>query len=296
MSIISKFFDDLNTQVIVNAVVYTVVAVAFIVTFGGISTLPMQKDFYFQEQDPRLAFPKVTGQVSNGLLGFLSGGLPAIVLFILLAIQYFTQKDTKKQNNVGRLYGYFFLCTYLSLFMTMFFTELIKITVAEPRPNFYHYCNYQYINDNSTLYNSLTTIGKEGDYSLCRGSDSDTRDSRASFPSGHSSYCYTSATSIFFAMYYADLQSPLSYAPFVLATWVAITRIQDYYHNTYDVVAGMFLGLLISVVVWSQLHPMISKLATLEDLVSNPRKINTNTNDASGGNHKSDENRGEESA
>jgi len=243
---------------------YTLIMIGCICSFGGIYNLSMKKDFYFVEQDPNLSYPKVTAQVSSSMLGFICGGIPIILLFSLGLFHYFTSLP-EKRRKIMLLLGYYLVGTYLSLFATMLCTEIMKITTGEPRPNFYHYCNYQYINDNMTYYLTHTTFGQEGDYQNCKGNGSDNKDARASFPSGHSSYTMASALSIMIFLYFSKLHSPLSYFPLILAFYVAVSRIQDYFHHTYDVIGGMLIGTLITIMVWSHLYPTL-KLVLIDAL------------------------------
>lgn len=237
--------------------IHFALGVAFICAFGGISNVSVKKDFFFIEQDPRLSFPKLDAQVSSQMLGFICGGIPIILLVLLFIYLYVSKKVTQNLKKLAILFGFFLVATYTSLFATMFFTSVLKITTAFPRPNFFHYCDYQFINDNTAYYNANTAFGQTGNYAYCQGSHLDVQDSRSSFPSGHTSYCFASAISVILFFYFSRLNSPLSYLPLVLAFYVGVSRIQDYYHHTYDVLAGAFLGTVVTLVVWSQLYPTL---------------------------------------
>lgn len=239
-------------------VTYVLLGLAFLCGYGGIYNVPIQKEFFFMELDPRLSFPKVDSQVSTSMLIFIAGVIPLIVILSLLG--YFWKARKFDLKKLLPLFMFLFTTTYLSLIVTVFFTDLLKIVVGEPRPNFYHYCNYQYINSNITYYQSHATLNHEGDFGNCHGSSHENRDSRSSFPSGHASSCMTSSICIALLLYYCNIQTPLVYLPFILGFYVGITRIQDYYHNVYDVLAGWLLGCVAAGLVWISLHPTIQQM------------------------------------
>ncbi|KAF9785019.1 lipid phosphate phosphatase 1 [Thelephora terrestris] len=122
--------------------------------------------------------------------------------------------------------------------LTRLVTEFLKNRVGRLRPDFLSRCKW------------------DDKINACAGSLSSIRGGRKSFPSGHSSTAFAGMT--FFALYLVSrgagyTSSKLSrifivLLPLFYATWVAISRVEDYRHHVEDVVVGGIIGLVSSAV------------------------------------------------
>ncbi|KAG2176776.1 hypothetical protein INT44_007440 [Umbelopsis vinacea] len=136
------------------------------------------------------------------------------------------------------LLGLFFALTF-----TLMFTDVLKITIGEPRPDMLARCAP-----------SVTTSPAESllNVAICNGVASiDLQDGFKSFPSGHASYSFAGLgyLSLYLCgkLHIFDHQghvwkSFLVMVPIMGAILVAISRIMDYRHHPWDVIFGSFLG------------------------------------------------------
>jgi membrane-associated phospholipid phosphatase len=139
------------------------------------------------------------------------------------------------------------------------FTNTIKNYVGRHRPNFFALCDYAGFVSNRTEYEATTVAGAYGDIRKCKGTPSDIEEGQLSFPSGHASYSFAG---LFLATLYLralfripsrvvfSLPSVLSFAPTVLAGYIALTRIRDRYHNPDDVAVGSLIGIVSAWLAW----------------------------------------------
>jgi len=154
---------------------------------------------------------------------------------------------------------------------TRFFTEYLKLWVGRFRPNFYSMCEFNPDPD------SLQCTTEDEVLML---------DARHSFPSGHSSmaFCGMTVLSLWFlgkvgvrrkflfrneemqhndlgnfqnATYY-KVTALLSCLPFMcIATYIAASRVRDFYHHADDVIAGALLGISCSFFSYHIWYPSI---------------------------------------
>jgi membrane-associated phospholipid phosphatase len=142
-----------------------------------------------------------------------------------------------------------------TLCLNLLITELLKVTVARPRPNFFSYCGFD------------TSLGK------CVGPLSYRRDARLSFPSGHASSSFASGTWMFLFIGSFQKGSALwtiliKFIPLGMATFIAATRITDYMHHVSDVIAGSVLGISLGAIVFASQHQrvfMVTKKKLVDD-------------------------------
>ncbi|KAI8996426.1 lipid phosphate phosphatase 1 [Trametes punicea] len=136
-----------------------------------------------------------------------------------------------------------FLALYAGSAMTNLITEFLKNRVGRLRPDFLDRCKW------------------DKDLKACTGKLDSIMDGRRSFPSGHSSIAFCGM--MFLSLWIAGatgawritetvsggslLRSKLarlllSLAPLAFATWVAVTRVEDYRHHKEDVIVGSLIG------------------------------------------------------
>lgn len=130
----------------------------------------------------------------------------------------------------------FELClAYLSLAqaltLTLVITEILKVTVSRPRPNYFKYCGY------------------DEKQKKCTGFKYNQKDAKVSFLSGHASSSFASMTWLFLFFDGIGLRGQelwfvlIKFLPFALAIYISATRITDYMHHVSDVISGAVLGL-----------------------------------------------------
>ena len=150
--------------------------------------------------------------------------------------------------------------TYLGLAITLilaaFITDLIKNLVGRPRPDLIARCKPTADTPRDTLV-TIAVCTESAHHVL--------HDGWRSFPSGHSSFSFAGLghLSLFFAgqlrifahgrgpayekLVRGDLGRALvCLAPLLAATWIAISRCQDYRHDVYDVCIGSLLGWVVA--------------------------------------------------
>ncbi|OHS97781.1 PAP2 superfamily protein [Tritrichomonas foetus] len=126
-----------------------------------------------------------------------------------------------------------------TLCITLLITEALKVFVARPRPNYFHYCGFN----------------KES--KRCTGPESYQKDAKVSFPSGHASisFCATTWFSLFLQQFFnfsGELWFILiRFTPTVIAIFISATRITDYMHHVSDVISGAVLGMGIAVLIFN---------------------------------------------
>ncbi|XP_020705301.1 lipid phosphate phosphatase 2 [Dendrobium catenatum] len=167
-------------------------------------------------------------------------------VFITLGI-YFKKKNVYDLHNavLGLLY---------SVLITGVLTDAIKDAVGRPRPDFFWRC----FPDGKDFYDKITTIV------ICHGDKSVIKEGHKSFPSGHSSWSFAGLG--FFSWYLAgkikafDRRGHVAklcivLLPILCASFIAISRVDDYWHHWQDVVAGGLLGLVVASFCYLQFFP-----------------------------------------
>ena len=169
----------------------------------------------FIERDPSISMPHYEASVSSLHLFLIAFALPAAIIFVLeLAIGVVVMAQPSKSQRLqpqwacGWLVNALLtaLCVTIRLCIALgtniALTNIVKVICGRPRPNFFALCNYKGYGDalehvsndiyavNLTDYFGATTSGVFGDYAYCAGKASDIRQSRLSFPSGHSSIAF----------------------------------------------------------------------------------------------------------
>lgn len=249
---------------------YIIIVILFGIYYNYIKQSNIIFSQVFIEQNPDLSYPLKTGEVTSTVLWLFAFFVP-LTIIIVSSIYVLLISNIKTST---KYFMWLLIGLVICLLANSAFTETFKILFGEPRPSFFAICNYQNYtyaleSNNFTKYNSLTTFGKFGDIKNCFASQDDIKDAFASFPSGHASLMFagmTFATLILlnlkfkneFIVSFAHAIIPLGL--YILATWVCITRVQDYKHRTYDVLGGAIFGTMIAYGTWNSIKLNVDRL------------------------------------
>lgn len=186
--------------------------------------------------------------LKDGTFPFWSVPLYAVFLPIAVFLFiYYRRRDVYDLHNaiLGILY---------SVIITGFITDALKDATGRPRPDFFWRC----FTDGKDVYDNTGNVACHG------GKRQFVNDGYRSFPSGHTSWSF--AGLVFFSLYLAGkirafdrkghvTKICLVILPWLAATFVGITLIDDYWHHWNDVVAGALLGSAIAILLYLQFYP-----------------------------------------
>ncbi|CAG7838169.1 unnamed protein product [Allacma fusca] len=189
-------------------------------------------------------FPRTSAYITTTALYCIT--IPASILVVLVVFAI-------KRNYQDAWAG--LLVPSLALPLTGLFTNIIKLSVGRPRPDFFDRCYPGVKNFNASL--------------PCTGDPHDVMEGKKSFPSGHSSNAFCSF--IFVSLYLAGQLGVfngrgrgqgwrvlLCMVPVVLAILMAISRTDDYHHHWQDVTVGAIIGTLLAYISYRQYFPCLS--------------------------------------
>ncbi|KAI3763810.1 hypothetical protein L2E82_13807 [Cichorium intybus] len=171
----------------------------------------------------------------------------AVLLPILVfTLIYFKRRDVYDLHHA--ILGLLF-----SVLITGVLTDAIKDATGRPRPDFFWRC----------FPDGIDNYDKWGNV-ICHGESSDIREGHKSFPSGHSSWSFAGLG--FLALYLAgkikvfDRRGHVAklcivFLPLLMASLVAVSRVDDYWHHWQDVFAGGILGLTVAMFCYLQFFP-----------------------------------------
>jgi diacylglycerol diphosphate phosphatase / phosphatidate phosphatase len=145
----------------------------------------------------------------------------------------------------------------ITLVLTEFLTNIAKNAIGRPRPDFLDRCQPAPNTSKTGLVN----------YAVCTQKDEHTlQDGWRSFPSGHSSFSW--AGQGYLALHLAGQLGALRTGaslpsllvcliPLITAAGIAISRLEDYRHDPYDVTAGSLLGFAVAYVMYRRYFPRL---------------------------------------
>ncbi|KQJ96254.1 lipid phosphate phosphatase 2 [Brachypodium distachyon] len=186
--------------------------------------------------------------LKGNTIPFWAVPLFAVVLpWIIFVGIYFKKKNVYDLHHgiLGILY---------SVLITAVITDAIKDAVGRPRPDFFWRC----FPDGKPNYDKFTSNV------ICHGEKSVIKEGHKSFPSGHSSGSFAGLG--FLAWYLAGKLAAfdrkghiaklcLVFLPLLVASLVAVSRVDDYWHHWQDVFAGGIIGLTVASFCYLQFFP-----------------------------------------
>lgn len=286
---IKHFFNKLQRE-------YSTHLIHLIIWFigSGIFALCMSKYEFnrqFYEQDPNLSYYSTNSDIVSDTNLYLINIIPVCVILIIIF-------SLTQQNNffVLKKYeiGFILLVYFLTIGINIFITEILKKFISKPRPSVFYLCNYQGYRDgiksnNLTQYYSLTNSHNLANTDFC-WDKSALPNAVSSFPSGHTSLSFCSQTflSVILSLVFKNCANSnnleiniysklnfLAYIPYILAGWIAISRIYDYKHNEVDLIGGFIIGCTIGYFGSTTIANIYSKLNLYENL-NKQQLINSN--------------------
>lgn len=213
---------------------------------------PLQQGFFCD--DHTLKYPYIENQTIPAYVCFTLWIV--ISLFIILTTQIISKSFSirvLKDIILGAL-----CCILL--------TDIAKYSVGKMRPHFLTLCEPDY---NNICFNEdayyIDDDGEEllnefyqkyvNETNMCYTENSELlREARLSFLSGHASYSFYFATFLihFMSDHCKHLKWGSKIVPFIkllvimLASWISLTRINDFYHHPFDVFCGAFTGIAVA--------------------------------------------------
>ncbi|GAQ84957.1 lipid phosphate phosphatase [Klebsormidium nitens] len=225
------------------------VVILMLVIFVGTSFIhPYERFIYDVELTHWLAYPTTADTIPSWSVPVYSLGVP-IVTFIVVACFVRSGHDFH-QAVIGLLF---------TVFTVGILTNLTKVTIGRPRPDFMSVCFLNgepvFASNGNVLCNNLVSTPKQ------------LRDARQSFFSGHSS---VSAAGLGYLSFYlagklhvGDRRGHVSklvvvLLPSIAAIFVGYTRFCNYKHHPTDIIMGLLVGFFFAYFVYRQHYPRFS--------------------------------------
>lgn len=258
---------------------WVVLAVVLLLLWITSKIQPFERQFRLD--DDTISHPyKEKETLSNSLLIVSTVGIPALII----TIYHLFKRDFKfsfHQSIIG---------LSVSVSLTVLISLILKTLIGRFRPDFLSRCQVDFskVEEIYKTYNISSQInyGPRNLYntSICSNPNkSIVAEGRRSFPSGHSSFSFSTLTytSLFLAGKfhlfdgnYILWKLLIVIIPNILAMLVAITRLIDYRHHWQDVVVGSLLGIMFSFISYFYYFPSLNSPEPYKPLQGRLRKYN----------------------
>lgn len=224
----------------------------FYIVFIGIGSKPFLRHFDITE--PSINFPFHTSEtVTDFQCLLIAAVLPLVVIFVKFVVfDLRFELQRIKQSHIHKFH-LSVLGVFYSVTLTGFVVVVLKNWIGRPRPDFIGRCqpDVQRLVKGQIMY----------DISICKGDKDTILEGLRSNPSGHSALSFAGLNFVTVWLLNQFNESGnleiwkilLLVLPDALATFVAISRTQDYRHHYNDVIIGGAIGLAISYTVFNKL-------------------------------------------
>ncbi|XP_076060197.1 phospholipid phosphatase 5 [Oratosquilla oratoria] len=192
--------------------------------------------------------PRTPSYVPTNLLWPLVFIVPTAALLL-----YYVIRRDKTDLTQG------ILSLSLALGLNGVITNIIKIIVGRPRPDFFFRC----FPDGKVELDEVKDIAE-----ACTGQIDAIEEGRKSFPSGHSSFSFCSLgfmslwlygkLGVFSRRRGEGWRFVVGSIPIITALMVALSRTCDYHHHWQDVLVGSLIGLVVSYLCYRQYYPRLT--------------------------------------
>lgn len=201
-------------------------------------------------------YPRRTEIVST----FMSAILGFFITFAAIAVAQFWVRSGKDFHNAV-------LGLSTSLVLSTLFQVILKILIGGTRPNFLEICQPDLSKANGQGYGGLLY-----DRSVCTGDKRTIDDALESFPSGHSNAAF--AGLLYLTLYlnaklkvWSRRRAPVwkllvVMLPLLLAAYLSLTRLLDYTHHWYDILAGAIIGAIFAFAAYRSQYISVFDYAT----------------------------------
>ncbi|XP_052775358.1 phospholipid phosphatase 1-like isoform X2 [Mya arenaria] len=248
----------ITLALIIDVTLFLIVGIPVLFLF--IRGTPFERGF--QCDDPALSLPYRADTVSTSVL--IIAGYSVSILLVLL-VELLNAIEQKCRHPCNNAEGLVYCVRGYSVFLVGFVLQQLIVEIAKNqlgslRPNFFDVCRPQYNRSLCPEYiREYTCTGSE------YGADK-IRESRQSFPSGHSSFSMYIA--IYFSFYIQwrlqvtfsrILKLFLQFGLVFLSLMSGLGRIQDNKHHPSDVIFGFLVGLSTAILLF---HFVGKKLLT----------------------------------
>uniref|UniRef100_A0A2A4K976 Phosphatidic acid phosphatase type 2/haloperoxidase domain-containing protein n=1 Tax=Heliothis virescens TaxID=7102 RepID=A0A2A4K976_HELVI len=237
-----------------NLFIEIVVRIILVSAFCYMETMqPFTRVIQKAELESDLMYPHMESYVPGGALW-------AIVLSVPCTLSLIAWAGCNDCNDALEI----LLSWSLALGINGVLTDMMKLIVGRPRPDFFYRC---------------FPDGVETKYLQCTGDPTEIMEGRKSFPSGHSSLSFCSLgmasawlcgrLGILSRRRGSGLRVMTCLLPLMVATCVALSRTCDYHHHWQDILVGSILGFTVSIFCYRQYYnPLSSDLAGIPYIVS----------------------------
>lgn len=211
-----------------------------------------------------------------GSLVFLGLALATAYGFLLLTTASNLSPNTLAFRKLIKVeFPVYTMAVTIALPITAVVTNIIKILVGRPRPDFVHRCfPTTFVHGNQPSMDAFENLVTQGTSSVCEKinlfTHSEIRDGLKSFPSGHTAYfaCVCMIAGLYYFIKSRKFNSDIVETLLILLPlpiFVAITRVVDSRHHSGDVVAGLVLGYSIGFIAFRKYYSLNNTTSLLAE-------------------------------